>query len=533
MDKKIKLLDCTLRDGGYVNDWNFGYSTIICMFERLVSAGIDLIEIGFLDDRHPFDKNRTIQPTTKCYDEIFSGCDKGNSTVMAMIDYGTCSLENIGLCEESFIDGIRVIFKKPKMYQAVEFGRKLMEKGYQVSLQMVSITSYSDRDLLDLIDQINEVRPYAISMVDTYGLMHKEEMLHYFHILDRNLLPSITIGYHSHNNFQLGYSNEVEMIQRSTARTLLVDGTVYGMGKSAGNAPLELLAQYLNENYNAHYDIDQILEIIDVNIMRIYREHYWGYSLLFFLSASNDCHPNYINYLLSKHTLSIKAINDIAREISSQKKLDYDQSYIESLYQQYQRKVEFESDTIRQLKMELTGKSLLLLGPGKSLDTKRDQIHAYIEEKNPIVISVNCIPLDYRLDYVFIGNSKRYNMLFQFFKELRDNTKIIATSNISSVKRPFDYIFNYSSLRDDNCIIEDNAFIMMLKALLLLEIDNVTLAGFDGFSEQTIENYYDEYMDFSTDYDKLKLINETVQKSVQEFRPKLKIDFLTESCYEK
>ena len=267
--------------------------------------------------------------------------------------------------------------------------------------------------------------------------------------------------------------------------------------------------------------------------MRIYREHYWGYSLLFFLSASNDCHPNYINYLLSKHTLSIKAINDIAREISSQKKLDYDQSYIESLYQQYQRKVEFESDTIRQLKMELTGKSLLLLGPGKSLDTKRDQIHAYIEEKNPIVISVNCIPLDYRLDYVFIGNSKRYNMLFQFFKELRDNTKIIATSNISSVKRPFDYIFNYSSLRDDNCIIEDNAFIMMLKALLLLEIDNVTLAGFDGFSEQTIENYYDEYMDFSTDYDKLKLINETVQKSVQEFRPKLKIDFLTESCYEK
>ncbi len=533
MKKEIKLLDCTLRDGGYVNDWNFGYSTIISMFERLVSAKVDLIEIGFLDDRRPFDRNRTIQPTTKCYDEIFAGCNKGNSIVMAMIDYGTCALENIGPCEESFIDGIRVIFKKPKMRQAVEFGRKLMEKGYQVSLQMVSITSYSDRDLLDLIDLINEIKPYAVSMVDTYGLMHKEEMLHYFHILNRNLLPDIIIGYHSHNNFQLGYSNEVEMIRRSTSRPLLIDGTVYGMGKSAGNAPLELLAQYLNENYDGDYDIDQILEIIDVNVMRIYKEHYWGYSLLFFLSASNDCHPNYINYLLGKHTLSIKAINDIAREIVVEKKLDYDQNYIESLYQQYQKKIAFESDTIQQLKTELADKKLLLLGPGRSLNIKKDEIQNYIKENQPIVISVNCIPFEYHLDYVFIGNAKRYNMLFQFFKNLEDTCKIIATSNISSVNKPFDYIFNYSTLRDDNYIIEDNAFIMVLKALILLGVNGVTLAGFDGFSEQNMENYYDEYMDFFADYEQLKMVNKTVKESVQAFRSQINIEFLTESCYEK
>lgn len=76
--KNISLLDCTLRDGGYVNDWNFGRETMICIFERLVSAGVDIIEVGFLDERRPFDINRSIQPDTDCYNAIYNGCDKGN-----------------------------------------------------------------------------------------------------------------------------------------------------------------------------------------------------------------------------------------------------------------------------------------------------------------------------------------------------------------------------------------------------------------------------------------------------------------------
>ena len=149
--KQISLLDCTLRDGGYVNNWEFGRSTTLCIFERLVDSGTDIIEVGFLDDRQPFNAERTIQPTTKCYDTIFEGCDKKSSLVMAMIDYGTCKIDNIFPCRESFLDGIRIIFKKPKMYEAVNFARQIKELGYLVSLQLVSITSYSDYDLLELI----------------------------------------------------------------------------------------------------------------------------------------------------------------------------------------------------------------------------------------------------------------------------------------------------------------------------------------------------------------------------------------------
>ena len=118
---KRELLDCTLRDGGYVNDWEFGHDKIVEIFKRLVSSGVEYIEVGFLDDRRKFDINRTIMPNTQAINKIFGGLNKGNSTVLAMIDYGTCSIDHIQPCKDTFIDGIRVIFKEHLMYDALAF----------------------------------------------------------------------------------------------------------------------------------------------------------------------------------------------------------------------------------------------------------------------------------------------------------------------------------------------------------------------------------------------------------------------------
>ena len=530
--KDVKLLDCTLRDGGYVNDWNFGHSTITYVFERLVKAGINIIEIGFLDERREFDVNRTIQPNTSCFDKIFSGCVKGDSLIVAMIDYGTCGIDNIMRCDETLIDGIRIIFKKPKMREAVEFASQVKDKGYKVFLQLVSITSYDDNDMRQLIDIVNEVEPYAVSMVDTYGLMHKEAMSHYFSLLNTYLKLDIMIGYHSHNNFQLGYANEIEMLQKPSERSLIVDGTVYGIGKSAGNAPLELLAMNMNENYGCSFDIDQILEIIDVNIMKIYKDKCWGYSLLFFLSASNECHPNYINYLLNKHNLSIKSINDISKNIRSEKKLDYDQAYIEDMYKQYQEKTIFESNTIQQMRYELADRKILLIGPGSSLIYEKDKIKNFINKNHPVIISVNCVPDEFTIDYAFFGNAKRYSMMFHALKGLK-KCKLIATSNISSVDEPFEYVFSYDSLTDDNPDIQDNAFIMVLNAMIKVGVKSVSLAGFDGFIEKNDQNYYDDYMDITADYNRLKAVNQALKARLREMGNDILLEFLTDSLYKE
>ena len=206
-----------------------------------------------------------------------------------MIDYGTCSIENLQPCSESFLDGIRVIFKKEKMYPAMEFCRQVKALGYKVFSQLVSVTSYSDEELKEVVGLVNDCHPYAMSMVDTYGLCDAPTLSHIVEVIDSCLDEDITLGYHAHNNFQLGYANAVSVLNSGLKRDVLVDGTLYGMGKSAGNAPLELLAMYMNLNFGKKYHLGQIQEAISTCILDLYHKKPWGYTLFYYIAASNRC----------------------------------------------------------------------------------------------------------------------------------------------------------------------------------------------------------------------------------------------------
>ena len=530
MNDRVLLLDCTLRDGGYVNDWNFGSGNLTYIFDRLNSAGVDVIEVGFLDDRRQADMNRTIQPDTASLGAVYSKTASGDSAVFAMIDYGTCSIDNVQPRDETFLDGIRVIFKKPNMRKAAEFGRELMDKGYLLSLNMVSITSYSDDDIREFAECVIRIDPFAVSIVDTYGLMHKEQMYHYFELLDRYLERDIRIGYHSHNNFQLAYSNTIEMIKIHSDRKIIVDGTLYGMGKSAGNAPIELLAMHLNEDYGKNYDISKLLEAIDVSIMPIYREHYWGYSMQFYIAAKNDCHPNFVKYLLNKKTLTIRDVDNILSRIDPERKLKYDEQYIESLYSEYISENEDDRDDLKKVKAALGDRELLLIGPGNSELTERDRILEFIKEKDPVVLAVNFVPENLDPDFIFLSNSKRYSFLFHKLENC--SSKIIATSNIAPLDKPFAYTIRYDYLVSENDEIWDNALVIILNLLRKVGIAKVNLAGFDGFKNDIDKNYIDPSFKLSSDFSYLSAVNERLTKKIAEYRKTMTINFVTESIYD-
>ena len=144
MSIKVNLLDCSLRDGGYINDWEFGHNNLINVYERVTESNTDIIEVGFIDDRRPFDWNRSIFPDTASVRKVYDSAKVRPEMVFAMIDYGTCDIRNIESCEDSFLDGIRVIFKKHRMVEAMEYSRQIKALGYKVCAQLVSITSYDD-----------------------------------------------------------------------------------------------------------------------------------------------------------------------------------------------------------------------------------------------------------------------------------------------------------------------------------------------------------------------------------------------------
>jgi 4-hydroxy 2-oxovalerate aldolase len=531
MMKNIKLLDCTLRDGGYVNDWEFGNDNIINIFERLVTANIDIIEVGFLDERRLFDLNRTIMPNCDAVNTIFAGLEKGNSLIVGMIDYGTCDIEHIIQCDSCFLDGVRVIFKKNFMHQAIEFCGKIKNLGYKVFVQAVSITSYSDDEMMVLLELVNELEPYAFSIVDTYGLLHKQNLVRYFNLANKHLKYFIGLGYHSHNNFQLAYSNCVKLLENPpNNRMFLVDGSLYGIGKSAGNAPIELLVMYMNEHMKKNYNLSQILEAIDVTIMEIYRKAPWGYSFKFFIAASNSCHPSYVMYLMDKKTLSIKSINEILIEIDDEKKLLYDKTYIEHLYLEYQKEDCNDEEDLLILKETFRNKRILLLGSGNTVLTENKIVQNYIDDFSPVVIAVNFLP-DYAVNYIFISNSRRYVQLSSKISKLDEQIKLIATSNVTKSKGKFDFTLEYSALLDEKAQFVDNPMIMLIKLLDYCGVEDIALAGFDGYSKARTSDYVNPNMEYSFTKEKAIEINSDAISSLKRLGETVPLRFITKTYY--
>ena len=377
------------------------------------------------------------------------------------------------------------------------------------------------------------IKPYAVSIVDTYGLLHKSSLFHYYEMMNQHLDEGIGIGYHSHNNFQLGYANCIELMNHhgNSSRELLCDGSVFGMGKGAGNAPTELLAMYMNENYGKHYDISQLLEAIDVNILDIYKHTSWGYSMKFFIAASNDCHPDYVSYLLNKKTLSVKSINEILRNLVENKKLLYDKNYIEQLYVDYQKHTCDDSEAYIELSSQIKGKDILVIGPGRSVKEEEKTITEYISRNNPIVISINFLPENWTTDYLFLTNSKRYVQQATSISQLNGDTQIIATSNVTKSNGRFDYNLDYESLIDREAVFMDNSFIMLLKVLMKIGVTRVTLAGFDGYSSDRETNYYSTKMEYEFAKQKGDEINAYVDRILIELRRQITLTFITSTVY--
>ncbi len=533
---RISLLDCTLRDGGYIVDWTFGSNTIINIYSRLKASGVDIIELGYLRAKDAFSPDRTSIPTVSDIARVYDTDMSGGPMKVAMIDLGVCGIENICDQKDSVIDGIRLTFKKPRLEEAMEFAGSLKEKGYKLFLQPVSITDYTDEEYIHMIKRVNTLSPFAVSIVDTYGLMYQKEVFRYFRLLDKYLVPTAKIGYHPHNSFQIAYANAMEIMQYPTERGVIIDATVNGMGKDSGNACTELIAYFLNENMGSDYDVSYLEDIIATELNPIKERATWGYSFIGFISASNRCRTEYTKWLLGKKQLSMKAINDILSRIDPDKRTTaFHLDHIEKLYREYSMVDVNDEEDMAQLKAELAGRSILLLAPGSSIAANEDSIRRYVDEVSPIVISANHIPQSIRADYVFISNNLRYGRMLHGLRKCRQPVggakpaRVIITSNIMPEEDAADHRISYPRLTEDEAV-EGNSMLLLLTLLKQLGITSAAVAGFDGFTADESGNYFDSYLRFDTDTHSGGE-NESIARAVK--RIGVALDFLTPSLYKE
>lgn len=518
----IQILDCTLRDGGYCNQWKFGYQNIHKIVTSLMEANIDIIECGFLTDRVQYDHDTT---KFSCEEElrpfILRKCGK---LFVAMMNYGEYDVRKLPQRSEGGLEGIRVAFHKRDMVEAVELCRIIQKKGYQVFVQPMVSVSYSDEEFLQLIKKINEIKPYAFYIVDSFGMMKEKELIRFFYMIEHNLDSSIRIGFHSHNNMQLAYSNAQKLAVLHTDRKLIIDTSVYGMGRGAGNLNTELFVEFLNENIGSCYELKPLLSIIDEVINEFYQQNYWGYSLPNYLSAKHNAHPNYAKYLDDQKTLTVEDMESIFEMMDAAKCVDYDPVYIENLYIHYMNRGKVQSEHEEKLREILNGMRVLLIAPGKSSTDDRDIIVQCLQEDDVIGISVN---FEYRYAetrYIFLSNLRR-------FRELEHDKyeKCIVTSNIPAAH--IYYQTKYSDLLNGEEAVKDKAGLMAIKFLMNYDVREIILAGFDGYSHDTRENYGEKQMAFFTRNAVLDIMNAGMSRVLKSYAKDVKITFLTKEKY--
>ena len=307
----VKILDCTLRDGGRIIDCNFGLKKIKNIVNDLRFSGIDIIEVGFIRDKIAYQEGTTFFTEL----EQINFLEKSLSSEMVVfVDHGMFNVDSIPeRCDDDIVSGIRVGFTKDYARDTLPEIENLIKKGYKVFVQPVNILNYSDDEIVDLIHIINKVKPYAFAIVDTYGAMYREDLTRIFDIYNRELSRDILIDFHSHNNYQLSFSHAQNLIQLAAAvgRDIIIDATLYGMGKVAGNLNTELITEYLNRRYGASYDISRIFDSIDENILPYLKEKNWGYSLNALLSGKYKSHPNNVIYLTEKFKLDTNDVENI------------------------------------------------------------------------------------------------------------------------------------------------------------------------------------------------------------------------------
>lgn len=536
----IKLLDCTLRDGGYVVDAKFGRRRICGMIEKLEKAHVDIIECGFLrSSKHKGGESEFHMPEE--VEPYLPAVRNGNTSFVLMYDCGKYNVSELPDFNGGMVCGIRDCFHKEFLCQAVADAELLIKKGYQTFIQPTGIVGYTRDELLSLVDTVNRLHPYAFSLVDTFGSMYKDDLLQFVDIVSERLAPDIYFGFHSHNNLQLSFALTQDFIDVCAAkgRKVIVDATLYGMGRGAGNTNTELMMDFLNRKYQKSYDIDEILDLLDLYMKSYIQKHEWGYTLPYFVAGKYGSHVDNINYLLTKGNMLTKDMRQVVSEMSAEDRKHYHPEILESLYLDHitsSASAEMGNTVEQVLKTLLAGKEVLVIAPGKSADVKRAEILNYIKgHPEAEVITLNFVDLEFS-NKAFFGNVKRYEVWKNLEQENFDHILKIVTSNVCSQSGKKLFSIPQASLVQTGWKYFDLSSMMVIRLLTRLGAAKISIAGMDGFSKGQMDDHFTEIMNTYLPQSEYAKIDEETLEMLEIFYKEnqgtVKLEFITPSIYE-
>jgi 4-hydroxy 2-oxovalerate aldolase len=496
MNSNVKILDCTLRDGGYYNNWDFSFDLVEAYLEAVALSGIDYVELGLRDFPKKFYCGPFAYTTEKLLNRLSlpSGPEYG-----VMLNAGSIIAEpgsvqnNVDrlFCEKeaSKLSLVRVACHFHEVVIGAEIASILKRKGYLVGLNLMQAEGRTSAEIEDSISTILGCESVdVLYFADSFGRMRSDEVERITSEIKKNW--SSAIGIHTHNNMGHAISNSL------CAKKIGVswhDCTITGMGRGAGNAESELLvAEFVNDDNK--YDANPLLKLAVEYFEDMKKELGWGMSSVYYLGAVRAIHPTYIQKLLADPHFTKPAILDFIDEISKQGGGKYSGDH----YQKFKKIVNQVDSGIKgsSMPMGVFGNEVLLLGGGDSVAIHNHAINDFIESEELRVASVNINKhlSASMIDFVFLTKNTKYAVdkdlyksqeakyILPFSRFTKDEINAYFSSNTA-----YDYKLFLSedfTMEPSSCFSPfDLTAIYALSALIAHGVRRISLVGFDGYPE--------------------------------------------------
>lgn len=329
----VKVLDCSLRDGGHLNSSKFGHTVIKSFIEELACANVDIIEVGFLQNSI-YDADTAIYPTISSAEQMLSDIDCKNALISVLTQVDKFDINNLEECCGK-VKLIRVSFHNNYIDLGMEFCRKIKAKGYSCAINPINFSHYTNDEVVELIKKVNKVVPDIFSIVDTFGVMLKNDFDNKLNLINHLLNKNIKVGIHLHDNLNMAFSSAQRLIEsNSFSSSIIIDSSVCGIGRAPGNLQTELLLYYLNNlNNGKRYKMEYIYSLMEEVVALMKNTLDWNKHFAYSISAFENAHRTYAEFLLKKD-VHLKNIEMMIEHIPMQQRGRFNEELISSIYKE-------------------------------------------------------------------------------------------------------------------------------------------------------------------------------------------------------
>ena len=510
--KEITILDCTLRDGGYYNDWDFEYDQAKRLIAALNSAGVDIVEVGYKSLK----KDKFYGLFRYCNEDYLDYLSQYSASEYAFMIDAKEFLTETGIdktaldsiikpAKESPFTWVRIASHFNTLKQCPGLIDYFDQQGYRVGFNLMGGSLLSEEQFVQAMELIDKTQAAVFYAADSFGSFYPEDVKQLIRLMKKHF--SRKLGIHTHDNQGMAYANTLAAIEEGVD---FVDATVTGMGRGAGNLATEQLLLGYGHRTGQDLNSNSLLGVIHDYIQPLKNQHQWGYSYMYMLSGLENIHPTYCQNLNEGNKLSVSQVSSIISKIPTDNRTAYNSGVLKDVMRSTLGKSEVKKGkTLAGYEVhDWSDRNVLIVAPGSSAKQHLRGLQTFIKQHDMVLVECNDTKL-------FTEQTDKTSVLFNRMRltgYLRNHTKLqhtIVTGEKSMEEHLYsehvlhlDYTINGIGIKDDMLHLSDyeaGQFAILLA--VRNGAKNIYLAGFDGYEDtqrnEPMDKFFREISDLS------------------------------------